>query len=314
MNVLLGEFKGYSENDTYSWDHRIHIAATRNPYIITHNDEEGEHMDEEKGIRRTRTKHKRHVSHDSEQKSSPAINPAIIGVYVILGLLVVGASFYTGYLTGQNQQLKEAVRGQVAAPSPSQPSAPAPSAPQPQAAPTVKADVAEGRYVTGDKNAPVTIVEFSDYQCPFCKRFYDQTEQQLIDTYVKTGKVKYSVRHFPLGFHQNAQKSAEAAECAGQQGKFWEMHKVLFQYSQADGTGLNVPDLKKYAADLKLDTAKFNSCLDNGETASIVQKDMSDGQAAGVSGTPSFYVNGKQLVGAQPFNMFQETIDAELAG
>ncbi len=234
-----------------------------------------------------------------------------IAVYVILGLLVVGTSFYTGYLTGENQQLKEVARAPVAAPSPSAPSAQVPSAPQ-QAPPAVKADVAEGRYVLGEQNAPVTIVEFADYQCPFCKRFYDQTEQQIIDQYVKTGKARYSVRHFPLSFHQNAQKASEAAECAGKQNKFWEMHKVLYANSQADGTGLNIADLKQYAADLKLDTAKFNSCLDSGETANLVQKDFSEGQSAGVSGTPSFYVNGQQIVGAQPFSSFQAAVEGAL--
>jgi protein-disulfide isomerase len=121
------------------------------------------------------------------------------------------------------------------------------------------------------------------------------------------------VRHFPLSFHADAQKAAEAAECAAKQGKFWEMHNTLFKNGQGDGTGLKVADLKKYAAELKLDTKKFDSCLDNGDTASIVAKDQQEGSAAGVSGTPSFFVNGKQLVGAQPFTSFQAAIDAELS-
>ena len=270
-------------------------------------------MNEDTDAPPARHKNKRYARHEPAQAPSTVANAVLIAVYVILGVLVVGASFYTGYITGQNQRLKEEAQGRAAVPSPA-PSVPlAPSAPTPQAPPAVKANVAAGRYVMGDGKATVEIVEFGDYQCPFCKRFFDQTEQQLIDTYVKTGKVKFSVRHFPLGFHQNAQKASEAAECAGKQGKFWEMHNALYQNSQADGTGLNVADLKKYASDLRLDTAKFNSCLDEGETAALVQQDSREGQAAGVSGTPSFYVNGQQIVGAQPFSSFQQAIEVALS-
>jgi protein-disulfide isomerase len=193
----------------------------------------------------------------------------------------------------------------AAAPAPA-PSAPTPSAP----APAVKADVAEGRYPMGEANAPVVIVGFTDYECPFCGRHFTQTEGQIVSEYVKTGKVRYSARHFPLSFHPNAQKASEAVECAGQQGKFWEMHETVFENQQA----ISIADLKGYAKTVGVDTAKFDKCLDNGETAAIVQKDQQDGQAAGVSGTPSFYINGKQLVGAQPFSAFKAEIDAALQG
>ncbi len=167
--------------------------------------------------------------------------------------------------------------------------------------------------VLGSAKAPVTIVEFSDYQCPFCTRFYQDTEKQLYDTYIKTGKVKFIYRDFPLSFHQNAQKAAEGAECAGEQGKYFEMHDKMFSKSQADGTGIAVADLKTYAKELGLDTAKFNDCLDSGKMAAETQKDQSDGAAAGVQGTPSFFVNGVQVSGAQPFSVFQQVIDAALA-
>jgi protein-disulfide isomerase len=235
---------------------------------------------------------------------------ALIGVYVVLGILLIGASFAIGYLWGQNEILRTRGIGQVP-----QAAAPAPPLPQPTAQPSpsaVKADVALGQHVLGDPNAPITIVEFSDFQCPFCARFFQQTESQLIDTYVKTGKAKFAYRHFPLSFHQNAQKAAEASECAAKLGgndAFWKMHDVIFRNGQGDGTGMAVNDLKKYAVDMGLDATAFNQCLDNGETAGIVQQDQRDGSAAGVSGTPTFYINGQQLVGAQPFSSFQQIID-----
>jgi protein-disulfide isomerase len=257
--------------------------------------------------------HTKRQSRKVYHEATPRTVPAVVAVYVVLGMLVLGMSFYTGYLTGQNQILKAGTNQQVGgvpAPTPTIPNNPV-AAPSPQQ-PSVRADVAEGRYIIGDKDAQVTLVEFADYQCPFCKRYFDQTEQQVIDQYVKTGKVRYSVRHFPLSFHQNAQKASEAVECAGQQDKFWKMHKILFQNSQADGTGLNTPDLKKYAADIGLDAGTFNQCLDSGATTAIVQKDFQEGSAVGVSGTPSFFINGQQLVGAQPFSSFQQAIDAAL--
>ena len=163
--------------------------------------------------------------------------------------------------------------------------------------------------VKGNKSAKVTIIEFSDFECPFCGRFYTQTYKQLVKEYVDTGKVKYVFRDFPLNFHKNAQKASEAAECADDQGLFWEMHDKLFENQQV----LDVTSLKKYAKDLGANTKKFDECLDSGKYYSEVQKDLADGQASGVSGTPAFFVNGKLISGAQPFSAFKSVIDAELA-
>jgi protein-disulfide isomerase len=194
----------------------------------------------------------------------------------------------------------------------------APAAPQPPAAPepVVKADVATGEHILGDPKAKVTIVEFSDYQCPFCKRFYTDTEGQIRDQYVKSGKVKIAFRNFPLPFHSNAQIAAEAAECAAKVGgndAFWKYHDTLFTKGDGDGTGLDAASLKQYAKDQGLDTAKFNTCLDNHETKAIVDKDTADGSAAGVQGTPTSYINGKQVVGALPFANFKTEIDTALS-
>lgn len=161
----------------------------------------------------------------------------------------------------------------------------------------------------GSKNAPVTIVEFSDFQCPFCARFYTQILPLMEENYINTGKVKLVYRDFPLGFHTNAQKSAEAAECADEQGRFWEYHNKIFENQNK----LDTINLKQYAKDLGLDSKKFDSCLDSGKMASEVQKDFSDGSSYGVSGTPTFFINGIEVVGAQPYTVFQQIIEQELS-
>ena len=156
-------------------------------------------------------------------------------------------------------------------------------------------------------DAPVTIIEFSDYQCPFCKRFYDETLPQIQATY--EGQARFVYRDFPLtAIHPYAQKAAEASECADDQSRFWDYHALLWANQQA----LDVASLKAYAAQLDLDTATFDDCLDSGKNAQEVEKDYSDGVSYGVAGTPTFFINGQQLVGAQPFSSFQAIIDALL--
>ena len=162
--------------------------------------------------------------------------------------------------------------------------------------------------VKGDEDAPVTIVEWSDFECPFCERFYQQTLPSIEEEYIKTGKVKLVYRDFPLSFHANSQKAAEAAECAGEQGKYWEMHNLLF----GQGVQGGVAGFKQYAKTLNLNSAKFDTCLDSGAMAEEVQKDMADGAAVGIQGTPGFLINGKLISGAQPFSVFKQVIDAEL--
>jgi len=162
--------------------------------------------------------------------------------------------------------------------------------------------------IKGDSDAPVTIVEFSDYECPYCEKFYSQTYNQIESKYIDTGKVKLIYRDFPLGFHKQAQKAAEAAECAGEQEMYYEMHNELFEKGVAGG----VTAFKEYAKNLGLNQDKFDTCLDSGQMASEIAKDMSDGQKAGVRGTPAFFINGKLVSGAQPFSVFQQEIDAAL--
>jgi len=164
---------------------------------------------------------------------------------------------------------------------------------------------AEGQE-KGAKAAPVTIVEFSDFQCPFCSRA-EETIAKVMKEY--DGKVRLVYRDFPLPFHPQAQKAAEAAQCAADQGKYWPMHEKLFASQQA----LDPSALKGYAKELGLDEAKFGKCLDSGEKAKMIEASKQAGEKVGVTGTPAFFVNGYQLTGAQPFEEFKTIIDGELA-
>jgi protein-disulfide isomerase len=180
---------------------------------------------------------------------------------------------------------------------------------------TQTATISSGSHVLGNSDAKVTIIKFCDFQCPYCKSFYGDTEWQVVNEYVATGKAKIAFRHFPLSIHQNAQVAAEAAECAAKVGgndAFWKYHDTLFTKGQSDGTGLDASSLKQYAAELKLDASKFDSCLDNHDSSAIVLKDSGDGSSAGVHATPTFFVNGKSIVGALPYSTFKAVIDGEL--
>jgi len=157
----------------------------------------------------------------------------------------------------------------------------------------------------GNPQAPVTVVEFSDFQCPYCVRARP-TVNRVRETY--GDKVRWVFRHFPLDFHAQAEKAGEAAACAGEQGKFWEMHDLLW----TNTAKLQVDDLKAHAATLGLDGPTFAQCLDSGKYAGLVESDLEAGQGYGVSGTPAFFVNGRPLVGAQPFDAFAQVIDDEL--
>ncbi len=162
-------------------------------------------------------------------------------------------------------------------------------------------------YSTGPENAKVTLVEISDFQCPYCER-HVATMDQIMKDYA--GKVRRVWINFPLtSIHPYAMKAAEASECAGEQGKFWEMHDKIF----ANQSAITVDDLKGYAQDLGLNTSKFNSCLDDSKYASKIQQQMQAAQASGVSGTPGTFVNNELVKGAYPYDTFKQLIDAELA-
>lgn len=183
--------------------------------------------------------------------------------------------------------------------------------------PNQKVNVSAGDdLVLGKADAKVTIIEFSDFQCPFCRTFWTDTLPLIKKTYIDTGKVKLVYRDYPLtSLHPMSEPSAEAFECAQDQNKGWEMHDKMFGEQAKKGTGTiayTVADLKTWAKQIGLEAATFNQCLDSGKYKDEVAKDIADGTAAGVSGTPSFFVNGRLLVGAQPFAQFQALIEKEL--
>lgn len=219
----------------------------------------------------------------------------------VLGLLLVISIFTGGFSLGSNSP-----SGAVVA-------APSGAAPLPQAPSAVVTDMnvlSDDDPFLGKKDAPVTIVEFSDYECPFCVRFYQQTLSQIKSNYVETGKAKFVYRDFPLSFHQQAESAAIAANCAGKQEKYFEFHDKIFNNGGA--AGKSNADYKKWAQELKLDIAQWEECLSDPAQKQEIQKDIRNGSAVGVSGTPGFIINGKLISGAQPFSVFQQVIEAEL--
>jgi protein-disulfide isomerase len=162
-----------------------------------------------------------------------------------------------------------------------------------------------GRPARGPEAAPITIIEFSDYECPFCKRA-EPTVKKVLDTY--GDKVRLVYRHYPLEFHATARPAAEASACAAAQGKFWEYHDKLF--ASAD---LSDATLKKLAGEVGLDQAKFDECFAKKQFKADIDKDVADASSVGVTGTPAFFINGRMISGAQPFEKFKEIIDDELA-
>ena len=192
---------------------------------------------------------------------------------------------------------------------------------QPQQAPstqntagTVTVSVGNGQAL-GNADAPVTIIEFSDYQCPFCRRHASTTLPELKKEYVDSGKVRYVYRDMPLdSIHPQARKAAEAAHCAGDQGKYWEMHDVLFSKQRQ----LMPDQLKEHATALGLDRMAFDACLDRGKYAKAVSEDEMAGRVAAAAKTPTFFIGrtrtdgtieGMRMVGAHPLPAFRRVID-----
>jgi protein-disulfide isomerase len=253
-------------------------------------------MAEEEKKSEEKNEHKSHSHKDGNCKKKKILVALVAALVVLSFIQVVQLS----NLNKKFAIITEPLEGGQAAPSPS-------AAPP---TPTARVKVSEDDdYVKGEKNAPVTIIEFSDYECPFCGRFYSQTLPQIEEKYVKTGKVKMVYRDFPLGFHPKAEPAAIAANCAGEQGKYYEMHDLLFENQPS----LSDANYKKWAGELGLDAGKFATCLKDPKQKAEVQKDMRDGQAAGVQGTPAFFINGQLISGAQPFPAFEQAIEAALS-
>ena len=188
---------------------------------------------------------------------------------------------------------------------------------RPAPKPVAKVSLGDGP-VLGRNDAKVAIVEFSDYQCPFCYRFFSQSLQKLKQQYIDTGKVKLVFRNFPLSIHPHAKSAAVAAECAGKQDAYWKMHDALFSNQRRLGPSL----YQELAEKLKLDAKAFQECIgDNVQVSKVINEDFGYGQSLGVSGTPTFFVGRvqdgevvdvKRIVGAQPYQVFAQTLDALL--
>lgn len=231
----------------------------------------------------------------------------------VLGLLVmaVPATFFAT----RAAPLPSVPGGVAAAPSgaPVQPSEPAVAQPAGKVKPVSKDD-----HVRGNEKASVTLIEYSDIECPFCKRFHP-TVLRLMKEY--EGKVKWVYRHFPLSFHANAQKEAEATECAASIGgndAFWKYTDALYERTTSNGTGFALDQLVPLAKELGIDEGRFKECLDSGKMAQKVQQDFTEGQAAGVDGTPGNILVAKDgtsviVPGAVPYETLKSQVDQMLA-
>lgn len=180
----------------------------------------------------------------------------------------------------------------------------------------VTGDYSDDDAFLGDKDAPVTIVEFSDYQCPFCRSFYNGAYQEIEEKYLDSGQVRIVFRDFPLNFHEDALPAALAAECAREQGGdevYFQMHDKIFDGQSGNGT-VAIPDsaLTGYAEDLGLEMGQFTSCVESEKYADEIAADLEAGKKAGVTGTPAFLVNGLLVEGAQPFSVFESAIEDAL--
>ena len=264
-------------------------------------------------------------SHNEENKitiKKSSYNNMLKGIVAAIAI----AAFLGGYAIGtiddnsdslSADEIKEIIseiEAKTPAPQPTQ-------VPTRSAAPQIIQVSLDDDPVKGDPNAPITVIEFSDFQCPFCLRFYQQTLPQLEEVYINTGKIKFVYRDMPLdSLHPNARPAHIAAECADEQGKFWGYHDILFE-KQTEWQRLPSSDLSttlmQYAVDLGLQTASFETCLNSEDIADEVNQDYVEAGLYGATGTPTFFIGTEKdgfikLVGAQPFAVFQNEIDNQL--
>lgn len=218
--------------------------------------------------------------------------------FFINGQRLVGAQPLEAFV----QVIEQALGGEAAAiPTPRPFPTPTPATIRP----------ADTMMALGAPDAPVVLVEFSDYQCPFCARHFAQTWPQLKANFVDTGRVRYVLKDFPLSaIHPQAQKAHEAARCAGEQGAYWDMHALLFaEQATWSGEDAAVQRFKAFAERLQLDAGAFEACLDSGRWAAAVNADLNEGARLGLTGTPSFFINGYPVIGAQPYELFVYAIE-----
>ena len=254
---------------------------------------------------------------DGKNTKKSTFNVLVIGLIIVVGVAAFFAGAYATNLTS-NQVSQEDLDDAIAKlelkmlqnqlPT-NQPKSP------------VKISIDDDPII-GNPDAPITIIEFSDFQCPFCARFHIQTLPLILDQYIEQGKVKLVFRDFPIqSIHPNAVPASVAAECANEQSKFKEMHDMLFnnqnEWSKQD-TADALTMFSQYATEIQLEQETFDSCLINGKYIDEIKHDLDDGRNYGVTGTPGFFVGNDEigyveLKGAQPFDSFKKIIDAQLS-
>lgn len=234
-------------------------------------------------------------------QASIIVGSLLISISILLSGGVIGLKKNTVIGTGTTQQT-------AVQPSPS--------------GNVVVSGVTAGDFPTlGNKDAKVLVVEFADYQCPFCEQFYTNTFPQIKKDYIDTGKIKFAYRDFPFlgqpttdAAGDESTNAANAARCANDQGKFWEYHDYLFGHQgQEDSGTFSKDNLKQFAATLGLDTTKFDQCVDSDQFVSAAQTDAAAAHGYGVNSTPTIFVNGEMIVGSEPYAEFKTAIDNALA-
>jgi len=242
---------------------------------------------------------------------------SVISAAVLLSLIISGWGLYERTsmkieIASLNNKVESMSTDLRAIKTPARPGAPAPPPV------IVKVVSIDDDPMKGDPKAPVTIIEFSDYECPFCKRSNDGAIKQINEEYISKGKVRLVFRDYPLPFHKKATPAAVAANCAGEQGKYWEVHDFLFENPK---TNLDISTILDSAGDLGLNKAKFQTCINDKSKEKEITKDIEDGQKYGVRGTPSYFIGkttdgdeitGTFIRGAQPYSVFKELIDEQL--
>ena len=233
---------------------------------------------------------------------------------LIVALII--ASFFLGSLTNKVATLE---KNTAVNPAPEAANQKAPSNAAAQPATGKVKSVTAADHIRGNKNAKVTLIEYSDFECPFCKNF-ESTVNDIMKTY--GDKIRLVYRHYPLPFHTNAQKEAEASECVAELGGndlFWKFADSIYQKTTSNGTGFALDALGPLAAEVGINQQQFQSCLDSGKYEKLVKDSVAEGQTAGVQGTPSTFIvdskgNSQIVVGAQPIDGFKTAIDKALSG
>lgn len=248
---------------------------------------------------------------DSLTITIPTFKNGSLNVYLVFTIIIF--AFILGMLTNKimylQQQVNEVKNGSAATPQTT-----TAGLPTVQPTPAGPVNVSVGNYpIKGDSKAKVTVIEFADFRCPFCEQWFKNIEPNLIKDYVDTGKVKFAFRNYAF-LGPSSTLAANAGECANEQGKFWDFHDYMYQNQpdESDTSMYTIDNLSQIAGNLGMDQAQFQSCLSSKKYDKNVSKDLSEGQTAGVSGTPTTFINGVAIVGAVPYDQLKQAIDNAL--